>query len=83
MLLDRGTIVAGNLDVILELDSIDFLTYRNVSSLHLCKPDGVTENAKGIALLWFYFALVSKLNWDYGNNLRYHAFCRQISAQYP
>ena|GEM_PF-6162873 len=83
LLLDRGAIVAGNFDVMLELDSIDFLEYRNVSSLHLCKPDGATENAKGVALLWFYFALVSKLNWDHGNNLRYHAFCRQISAHYP
>ena len=83
LLLDRGAIVAGNLDVFFDTESIDFLQYRNVSSLHICKPDGASANPEGIALLWFYFALVSKLSLDKGNNLRYHAFCRQIAALYP
>jgi hypothetical protein len=84
LLLDRGEVVAGDLDFI-EYDKphIDFLQYRNVNSMHLCKPDGPSNDTQGVALLWLYFALVSKLNWDQGNNLRYHAFCRQISALYP
>jgi hypothetical protein len=84
LLLDRGRIVAGNLDIMVFDDPfIDFLQYRNVSSLHICKPDGDAKNEKGLALMWFYFALVSKLNFDHGNQLRYHGFCRQISLRHP
>jgi hypothetical protein len=84
VLLDRGLIVAGSLDVVVFDDPvIDFLEYRNVSSLHLCKPDGDKGNEQGLALMWFFFALVSKLNLDQGNQLRYHGFCRQISLRYP
>lgn len=84
LLLDRGEIVAGNLDFF-ETDNpvIDFLEYRNVNTFHICKPDGGASDRLGAALLWFYFALVSKLSLDKGNNLRFHAFCRQIAAQYP
>lgn len=84
LLLDRGEIIAGNLDVLVfDNPFIDFLQYRNVSALHLCKPDGEASKAQGLALMWFYFALVSKLNLDHGNNLRYHGFCRQISMRHP
>jgi len=84
VLLDRGLIVAGDFDVmVFDSPFIDFLQYRNVSSIHLCKPDGEQSNAQGLALMWFYFALVSKLNLDQGNQLRYHGFCRQISQRYP
>lgn len=84
LLLDRGEIVAGNLDVLVfDEPFIDFQQYRNVSALHLCKPDGESNKFQGLALMWFYFALVSKLNLDHGNNLRYHGFCRQISMRHP
>ncbi|MCW5667836.1 MAG: hypothetical protein KIT35_28705 [Piscinibacter sp.] len=84
VLLERGRIIAGNLDL-LQHDPpfIDFLDYRNVNGFHLCKPEGDASNEQGLALLWFYFALVSKLNLDHGNQLRYHGFCRQISNRYP
>ena len=83
LLLNRGLIVAGDLDILVfDPPFIDFMQYRNVNSLHLCKPENSSE-AEGIALLWFYFALVSKLSFDRGNNLRYHAFCRQVATLYP
>lgn len=84
LLLDRGEIVAGNQDFF-EFDdpSIDFYEYRNVNALQLCKPGNSTTHALGAALLWFYFALVSKLSLDQGNNLRYHTFCNQVSSLYP
>lgn len=84
MLLDRGLIVAGKFDM-LEYGQpfIDFLQYRNVNSLHLCKPSGHSEDVQGIALLWLYFALVAKLSLDKGNNLRYQTFCQQIGRLYP
>ncbi|MDH5835316.1 DUF6602 domain-containing protein [Luteimonas kalidii] len=84
LLLDQGAIVAGNLDFLVNDDPVvGFLQYRNVNSWHLCKPDGDGAHPLGTALLWFYFALVSKLSLDQGNNLRYHAFCEQISRLYP
>ena len=83
LFLDRGLIVAGNLDVLVEFEFIDFFQYRNISSLHLCRPDGASNYSQGVALLWFYFALVSKLNLDKGNNLRYRVFCNQIAILYP
>lgn len=84
LLLDRGLVIAGDLDILVfDPPIIDFLQYRNVTALHLCKPDGPLEHPEGVALLWFYFALVSKLNFDCGNNLRYHAFCGQIAKLYP
>lgn len=83
LLLDRGVIVAGDLDILVDSETIDFLQYRNVNSLNICQVDGIATSAKGLALLWFYFALVSKLNFDQGNSLRYHTFCRQISSLYP
>ncbi|WP_147300690.1 DUF6602 domain-containing protein [Lysobacter silvisoli] len=83
LLLDRGEIVAGNLDFFEDDDPIiGFTQYQNVNSLHVCEPGGADDQV-GVALLWFYFALVSKLNLDQGNNLRYHSFCRQISNLYP
>ncbi len=84
VLLERGRIIAGSLDL-LQHDPpfIDFLEYRNVNGFHLCTPHGNASNEVGLALLWFYFALVSKLNLDHGNQLRYHGFCRQISNRYP
>lgn len=83
LLLDRGEIVAGNLDF-LEYDDpvIDFTQYRNVNSWHVCKPSGSADRL-GVALLWLYFALVMKLSVDQGNNLRYASFCNQISKLYP
>lgn len=83
LLLDKGLIIAGLLDI-LEFDApfINFYQYRNVNSYHLCKPDGPVENAQGIALLWLYFALVTKISLDKGNNLRYQAFCQQIEMLY-
>jgi len=84
LLLNRGLIVAGDLDILVsDPPFIDFMQYRNVNSLHLCKPDNSSKSAEGVALLWFYFALVSKLSFDRGNNLRYHAFCRQVATLYP
>lgn len=82
LLLDRGCIITGDLAG-LDAPVIDFLQYRQATSLHVCKPDGAPGYEKGIALLWFYFAVVAKLNWDKGNNRRYHAFCRQIASLYP
>ncbi|MBB5371327.1 MULTISPECIES: DUF6602 domain-containing protein [unclassified Janthinobacterium] len=84
LLLDRGKIVAGNYDLF-ELNNpvINFFSYRNVSSLHLCAPNGAPDYPQGIALLWIYFAVVSKLNWDKGNMLRYNEFCRHIEIIYP
>jgi hypothetical protein len=84
ILLDRGLIVAGTYDM-LEFDdpTIDFLQYTNVNCRHLCKPTGPDKGIPGIALLWLYFALVSKLNLDKGNNLRYQSFCQQIGKLYP
>jgi hypothetical protein len=84
MFLDKGLIVAGTFDM-LEFDEpvIDFLQYRSVNSLYLCRPAGPTEDVQGIALLWLYFALVAKLSLDKGNNLRYQAFCQQIGRLYP
>lgn len=86
VLLDRGRIVAGDLGIagmVFDSPFIDFLQYRNVGSIHLCKPDGDPRNEQGLALMWFYFALVSKLNLDHGNQLRYQGFCRQLSQRYP
>lgn len=84
LFLDRGLIVAGNCDLLIyDSPSIDFSEYTNANALHLCKPDGAPDQPQGVALLWIYFALVSKLSCDQGHNLRYHAFCRQISALYP
>lgn len=82
LLLDRGCIVTGDLPG-LDAPSIDFLQYRQARSLHVCKPDGAPGYEKGVALLWFYFSIVAKLNWDKGNNRRYHAFSRQIATLYP
>jgi hypothetical protein len=82
LLLDRGEVVAGNLDFFVEDDQvIGFMQYRNVNAFHACTPQGADDHV-GLALLWFYFALVAKLSADQGNNLRYHSFCRQIAALY-
>lgn len=82
LFLDRGEIVAGDYSF---FDSdphiIDFQRFNSVDSLYLCKP-AVTAYQQGVALLWLYFALVSKLNLDQGNNLRYRSFCNQISNLY-
>lgn len=84
VLLDRGRIIAGQHALIAqEVPFIDFFDYRNGNSLHLCKPDGDANYEKGLALMWFYFALVSKLNFDHGKQLRYGGFCSQISIRYP
>ena len=84
LLLDLGEIVAGDLDLLeYDIPVIDFLQYRNVNTLHTCKPDGGGSFPRGVALLWLYFALVSKLSLDQGNNLRYVAFCRQVAARFP
>lgn len=82
LFLDRGCIVTGDVAG-LDAPSVDFLQYRQANTLHICKPDGAPGYEKGIALLWFYFAIVAKLNWDKGNNRRYHAFCRQVARLYP
>lgn len=84
LLLDRGLIIAGNYDQV-EYDepTIGFLQHRRVDSLHLCKPDGPPECFRGVALLWFYFAMVTKLNYDRGTTMRYSQFCSQIEALYP
>lgn len=84
LFLDRAEIVAGNCDF-LEMDHprINFFEYRSKTALHLCKPDAAAGEPCGVALLWFYFALITKLNLDKGNNLRYHSFCRQIEHLYP
>ncbi len=82
LLLDRGVIVAGSYDLLVETTSIDFQQYRQVSSLYLCEPSGAPNHKKGVALLWFYFSLVSKLSLDRGYQLRYHSFCEQISSLY-
>ncbi|RDS80976.1 DUF6602 domain-containing protein [Dyella psychrodurans] len=84
LLLDRGLIIAGDLDYF-EFDNptIDFLQYRNVNRYQLCRPDGPDDAKAGLGLLWLYFALVAKLNLDGGNNLRYQTFCRQIATLYP
>lgn len=83
LLLDKGLIVTGNVNLFEEQPAkINFLDYRNSHVLHLCKPDNPAQQ-KGIALLWFYFALVTKLNLDSGNNLRYQSFCKQIEIAYP
>ncbi len=84
LLLNQGLIVAGKNDVpVSDVSSIGFFDYRCARSLYLCKPDGAANQPQGVALLWFYFSLVSKLSLDQGNNLRYQAFCRQIEALYP
>lgn len=85
LLLDRGLIIAGNNAIAdyEDQDLIGFWQYRNANALHLCKPDGSPDHQKGVALMWFYFALVSKLNIDGGNRLRYGQFCRQIAELYP
>lgn len=83
LLIDRGLIIAGMFETLeLENPYIGFYQYRNVSSYHLCKPDGLTEDTQGLALLWLYFAIVAKLSLDKGNNLRYQAFCQQIEKLY-
>lgn len=83
LLLDRGEIIAGTNDILVHDPlTIDFWDYRNKNSLYLCRPESET-NGKSISLLWLYFSLVSKINWDHGNDLRYLYFCRQISTQYP
>lgn len=84
LFLDRAEIVAGNCDLlIMDEPFINFREYRSKHSLHLCKPDAGTNESIGVALLWLYFALVSKLGLDKGNNLRYYSFCRQIEHLYP
>lgn len=86
LLLDRGLIVAGAMVGLSESAPIVFQTYRQVSSFHLCKPEPenqAPESARGVALLWLYFALIDRLSLDVGNSLRYHAFCGQISETYP
>lgn len=82
--IDRGEIVAGVYEMMDMNDSyINFFQYKNKNSLYLCRPDSNSEDAQGVALLWFYFALITKLNLDKGNNLRYGDFCRQIENIYP
>lgn len=86
LLLDRGLIVAGAMVGLPSDAPIEFQTYRQVASFHLCKPEPenqVPEFAQGVALLWLFFALIDRLSLDVGNNLRYHAFCAQISENYP
>lgn len=84
LFLDRAEIVAGNCNFLAMDDPfISFLEYRSKNTLHLCKPDAATNDPIGVALLWLYFALVSKLGLDKGNNLRYHSFCRQIEHLHP
>lgn len=83
LLLKPGLIVTGFYDVLNpNREFIDFLCYRDATCLYLCEPVGSLEHPQGVALLWFYFALVSKLSLDRGNNLRYQAFCRKIAMLY-
>ncbi len=83
LFLDRGEIVAGYNDLFTDSDqSINFLQYGSRNTLHLCKPVAETCEPIGVALLWLYFALVYKLDWDKENRLRYHSFCRQIERLY-
>jgi hypothetical protein len=84
LFLDRAEIVAGNCNLLAMDDPfINFLEYRSKTALHLCRPDAGASEPIGVALLWLYFALVSKLGLDKGNNLRYHSFCRQIEHLHP
>jgi len=86
LFLDRGEIVAGNCNLVTMDDPfINFFDYRSKNALHLCRPDAAEGESVGVgvALLWLYFAMVSKLDLDKGNNLRYHSFCRQIERLYP
>lgn len=84
LFLDRAEIVAGNCDLLVtDHPFINFFEYKSKTALHLCRPDTAAGEPIGVALLWLYFALITKLGLDKGNNLRYHSFCRQIEHLYP
>jgi hypothetical protein len=84
LLLDRGLVLSGKNDLLVEDDAtMSFYDYRTRSSYFVCTPEGPENERPGRALLWFYFALVAKLDLDQGNNLRYHAFCIEIMRLFP
>lgn len=83
LLLDKGLIITKLNDTLGGPPSEVSFNLRNGSSVYLCKPAKDSRLNKGMALLWFYFALVHKLSQDTGNTLRYQSFCKQIELAYP
>ena len=63
---------------------VSFIDQRNGGRLYACTArDTTPEKQSGAALLWTVFAVLSKINFDRGNNLAMAPLVFHVENQYP
>lgn len=84
LVLEQGVIIGPKPNLLFDDDDrADFYGYRQGGTGYVLRPPVGADCPQGRALLWLYFAIVSKLVFDEGNRSRFKPFLMSISRSFP
>jgi hypothetical protein len=82
LLIEKGIIFARPRPHFSE-PAIPFDAYRFNGDLVECYFPNAKADQAGHALLWVFFALLAKINWDYGNNAAFGPMVHKVADDFP